>query len=94
MANTDNPVESTLDMARRHVIAGQRIVTRQGMLVRWMQESGRDTKEAEHTLDLFEPTLAIFEEHLASLEKRSRLPSSPTARPWVGYQRINSGAMS
>ena len=61
----------TVRMARRHVIRGRRIVEQQRQRVRVLASHGRGTDYAEHTLHLFQRTLAIFEEHLRDLAKDS-----------------------
>jgi hypothetical protein len=57
-----------LSLARQHVIDGRRIVERQRKLVRQREAHGFDAVEARQTLEVFERTLAIFEEHLRALE--------------------------
>jgi hypothetical protein len=61
-----------LDVARQHVADGGRIIAQQTKLIALLRETGRDTKEAERTLQLFEASLAIFEKPLARLEAKER----------------------
>ena len=58
-------------LARRHVVEGRRIVERQRQCLRELASTGRISADAERTLDLFERTLAIFEQHLRDLTKDS-----------------------
>jgi hypothetical protein len=70
------PHDELLDLARRHVTEGRRIVLRQRALVHGMKAHGRDTAEAERTLRLFEDSLLIlgtFERHRKSEGPLSRL---------------------
>jgi hypothetical protein len=53
---------------QRHGIEGRKIVERQRALVRRLREDGHNANEAERTLDPFEQSLAIFEDHLEVLE--------------------------
>ena len=62
--------------AMRHVIEGRRIVERQRQRVKELASSGLSTEEAARTLDLFERTLAIFEQHLSDLTKDHVSPRS------------------
>jgi hypothetical protein len=58
-------LESLLQMAQRHVLTGARIIDRQRLIVASLKARGVDTRSAERTLQLFETSQAIFEEHLA-----------------------------
>jgi hypothetical protein len=55
--------ENKLRLAARHVGAGLRIVARQRAIIVRLEENGCSTLEAVRTLELFERTLALFEEH-------------------------------
>jgi hypothetical protein len=55
--------QDRLRVAARHVAIGRRIVARQRALVVRLEENGYSTVEVARTLDLFEQTLAIFEDH-------------------------------
>jgi hypothetical protein len=55
--------EDIFCVAARHVAIGRRIVARQRALVVQLEENGYSTVEAARALDLFEQTLAIFEDH-------------------------------
>src|SRR5262245_46509491 len=59
----------TVAVARLHVIQGRRIVTEQRQRVRALASHGQRTGRAEHLLQVFESTLAIFEQHLRELTK-------------------------
>jgi hypothetical protein len=56
-------------LAERHVIAARKIVARQRELVRRLEAAGRDTAQEQRTLDLFEQSLQIFEEHHCRLNE-------------------------
>jgi hypothetical protein len=62
-------VNEMLALAQRPVIEGRRIVARQRQRVSDCEASGRLGTEARRTLDVFERTLAIFEDHLRNLER-------------------------
>ena len=59
---------TTLDVASRHVRNGRRIIASQRGLVEHLRTTGRDVSDAERTLELFERSQAIFEDHLRQLE--------------------------
>ena len=50
-------------VAVRHVAAGRRIVAKQRAIIARLEGGRYRTAEAVRTLDLFEQTLAIFEDH-------------------------------
>ena len=50
-------------VAVRHVAAGRRIVAKQRAIIARLEGGRYRTVEATRTLDLFEQTLAIFEDH-------------------------------
>ena len=57
-------------LAKRHVVEGRKIVERQRLTVKKLEASNSDSVlDARQTLDVFERTLAIFEEHLSELTK-------------------------
>jgi hypothetical protein len=62
------PEDELLDIARRHVTEGRRIVMRQRAVAHSMKARGRQTTDAERTLRLFEDSLLILEEHLHAIE--------------------------
>jgi hypothetical protein len=64
----DEPGESILDVARRHVVDGRRIVATQRLRIERLRADGRDTESAERILRLFERSQDIFEKHLRELE--------------------------
>ena len=57
-----------LDIARRHVVRGREIVSKQRALIASIRDRGRDSASAEDLLQSFERTLGIFEADLAALE--------------------------
>jgi hypothetical protein len=57
-----------LDVAWRHVHNGRRIIACQRGLVEHLRTTGRDVSNAERTLELFERSQTIFEDHLRQLE--------------------------
>jgi len=60
-------VQDKLLVAARHVAAGRRIVARQRAIIARLDGDRYRTVEATRTLDLFEQTLAIFEEHYQAI---------------------------
>src|SRR5262245_1021551 len=73
--------ESELDLARRHVLEGRRIVAEQRVRVQQLREQDLDASDAAYDLDLFERVSAIFEEHLLVLE------AAESKRPHVANPR-------
>jgi hypothetical protein len=55
--------EHRLSVAALHVATGRRIVARQRAIIARLEENDCSTVGAVRTLELFEQTLAIFEEH-------------------------------
>ena len=66
--------QDRLRVAARHVAIGRRIVARQRALVVRLEENGYSTVEADRTLDLFEQTLAIFEDHYRDILNETAEP--------------------
>ncbi len=64
-----NNIEAVIKLARRQVIQGLQIVERQHILIQQLRELGCDTREAEHSLELFGQSIAILEQQLANLER-------------------------
>jgi hypothetical protein len=62
------PEGTVLDVAWRHVHNGRRIIANHRRLVEHLRTTDRDVSEAERMLELFEPSQAIFEDHLRQLE--------------------------
>jgi hypothetical protein len=56
--------EDLKSIAERHVKEGQRVVARQRELIARMKALGQDTATAQELLDIFERTLAQFEDDL------------------------------
>lgn len=65
--------ERELELTRRHVLEGRRMVAEQRIRVQRLREQGLDLTEAASDLHVFEQLSAMFEEHLLVLE--------PTERP-------------
>jgi outer membrane protein TolC len=61
--------EDQLSSAKRDVAEARRIVERQRQLIEALRAGGRDTEDAERTLDAFLQSLATLEGHLRSLSK-------------------------
>lgn len=55
------------DIARRYVVDGRRIIAEQQLRIEWLRAMGRDTRDAELTLELFEYSLGILEDHLRTI---------------------------
>jgi hypothetical protein len=62
--------QTELEMAQRRIAQGRRLVAEQRENVARLQARGADTYEAHKELDLFEDSLATFEEHLAALQSQ------------------------
>ncbi len=60
-----------IELARKHVVLGRRIVFKQLRRVQQRVKANLPTEQAQSLLDTFRQSLAIFEEHLAQLEKDS-----------------------
>ena len=58
-----------LTSARRHVAEGRLIVSRQKLRIARLKAAGCFTLDAEQTLDVFERSLRIFEEHEQKLSR-------------------------
>jgi hypothetical protein len=69
--------ESEFVMAARHVAEGRRIVARQRLRIAKLKLAGHSTLDHEHTLQVFESTLRIFEEH----ERQLRHGGPTNSRP-------------
>jgi hypothetical protein len=61
------------DMAIRQVIQGRHIVARQCVRVEMLARNGRDTTEAERTLNAFARMLEIFEDGLRKILADERI---------------------
>ena len=57
-------MSSISDISVRYVVDGRQIIAEQRLRVEWLRAMGRDTSDAELTLELFEYSLGILEEHL------------------------------
>jgi hypothetical protein len=78
--------EDALRVAARHVARGRRIVARQRALIAQLEEGGCSTVGGVRTLDLFERTLAIFEDHYVAISNEIAEPRE-TQRCWRSPQR-------
>ncbi len=58
-----------LELARRYLEAGQKLVDRQRGMVAKLQTKGLCTQVARHQLGLFEITLKLFEEDYQKLKQ-------------------------
>jgi hypothetical protein len=56
-------------LARRHLVEGRQIVERQREKIKRLETLGRDAIQAKRTLERYEMTLAIFEDHLQELTR-------------------------
>jgi hypothetical protein len=65
----DEP-ESDLAMASRHVAEARRIVGRQRERIAKLKAAGHSTLDHEQTLQVFESTLRIFEDHERQIKSR------------------------
>jgi hypothetical protein len=62
------PTDRGLERARLHVLEGLRIVADQRKRIEQMRRRGLEVSGAQSTLDLFEQSLVILEDHLQSME--------------------------
>jgi len=65
------PAETPLEQARRHVVAGRRIVDDQQRLLDRLRDQDGDTALCQDLLILFTRSQAIFEEDLAALLRKN-----------------------
>lgn len=63
-------METSLEMAKRHVDLGRQIVERHERLIQSLKAVGRDTMEAEMLLDQFRGSQKIFEDDYQRLLKK------------------------
>jgi hypothetical protein len=70
-----------LELARRYLEAGRKLVDQQRALVAKLQGKGLCTEAARHQLDLFEITLKLFEEDYQKIKQKldARLKKQPLA---------------
>ncbi len=64
-----NNIEEIIKLVRQQVIQGLEIIERQHILIQQLNELGRDTREAEHSLELFGQSIPILERPRAELER-------------------------
>jgi hypothetical protein len=62
--------EDRLQMARRHVIEGRRVIAAQQELIARLRARGEDTSVDERLLRRFEQNQTIFEKDLKTLEAK------------------------
>jgi hypothetical protein len=72
---------TVFDVAWRHVHNGRRIIASQRGLVEQLRTTGRDASDAERTLELFERSQAIFEDHLRQLEAERLVAAASLGPP-------------
>jgi hypothetical protein len=65
--------EDVLTLARPHVMRGRQILADQGRRIFGREERALDATDQLAPLDVFESTLAIFEDHLKSILKQRGL---------------------
>jgi hypothetical protein len=65
-----NQAESELATAARHVASGRLIVARQKARMAKLKAEGHATLDHEQTLQVFESTLRLFEDHERQLQGR------------------------
>jgi len=63
------PLETELEMARRHVAEGERHVRLQEQIIAHLQGLGADTTIAQQLKGQFEELLVMHRQHLAKLER-------------------------
>jgi hypothetical protein len=76
-------------IAERHVKEGQRVVGRQRELIAKKKALGQDTAASEDLLDIFERTLARFEEDLQVILKRRWGPPQLAASSFPPQRNSN-----
>jgi hypothetical protein len=59
-----------LELARRHLEAGRKLVDQQRAMVAKLHSKGLCTEVARHQLELFEITLKLFEEDYQKLKQK------------------------
>jgi hypothetical protein len=66
--------EDRLQMARRHVVEGRKIIDAQQAVIARLRAMGEDTSTDERILRRFEQNQAMFEEDLKTLEAKYLTP--------------------
>jgi hypothetical protein len=66
------PESAELQMVEDHIAQGERHVTRQEDLLKWMKGRGLPTDEAEDLLEEFKATLLQHREHRARMLRESQ----------------------
>ena len=69
--------DTILEMVRRHVAKGERIIAEQEALIERLRKQGLDTSEAERALESYRGILEQMRAHLAHAESINRPPSGP-----------------
>jgi hypothetical protein len=82
-------MQDKLLVAVRHVATGRRIVAKQRAIIARLEGGRYRTAEAVRTLDLFEQTLAIFEDHYREILTEITQPGGAQRwwRPPQHFQR-------
>ena len=60
--------ETDLQMAERHVLAGEQQILRQRELIVWLRERGHSTQEAERLLANLDDAHKMHRDHVARLK--------------------------
>ena len=60
--------ETELQMAERHVLAGERQLARQREIIAWLKEHGHPTVEAERLLTNLDDSQRLHRDHVARLK--------------------------
>jgi len=63
--------ETKLEMADRHVKAGEQLCARQEDLIRYMTRRGLDTVEAERLLASLQQTLRLMKDHQSEIRREA-----------------------
>lgn len=63
--------ETKLEMADRHVRAGEKLCARQEELVHYMMRRGFDTAEAERLLSSLRQTLRLMQDHQREIRREA-----------------------
>ena len=67
----------SLIAAAQYVAEAKKILARQRLRVAKLKALGASTLDAEHTLEVYESTLKLLEEHEATVRKLSRSSTIP-----------------
>jgi hypothetical protein len=73
--------ERDLELTRYHVSHSRMLVANQRELIERMRRLGWDISETQQTLELFERSLALFEEHLNQVNGQGAGPHMVDSSP-------------